>query len=257
MRMTAIGLTLMLAALPSPAPASGQNNEQCPGYSPEATIRACSALIQASQGRPDDLAFYYRVRAFNHERLGQFDRAVQDYSEMIRLDPSAAGPVFERGTAYLAEGQTDHALQDFNETIRLQPSNTVVVRGAEAGVFERRGAIYETKGLYDDAIADYTEAIVRRTALMTVAPHADPGHAAYNARGRVLHLKGDDTKALPDADKAVSLKPNEPAYLETRAEIREKLGRRDDAVADYRTALKLNPNLQQAAIGLRRLGSVP
>ena len=58
---------------------------------------------------------------------------------------------------------------------------------------------------------------------------------------------------LPDAEKAVSLQPKQAAFLETRAEIYEKLGRRADAIADYRAALAVDTSLKLADDGLKRL----
>jgi Tfp pilus assembly protein PilF len=60
---------------------------------------------------------------------------------------------------------------------------------------------------------------------------------------------------------AVELDPTHASSLETRAEIYEKLGRRDNAIADYREALKLDPSGDDGAMGstegLKRLGVVP
>ena len=65
-----------------------------------------------------------------------------------------------------------------------------------------------------------------------------PNYAdAYNGRARAYHLRGDDGRALPDAMKAVALAPQGADSVETRGEIYERLGRRDDAIADYRAAL--------------------
>ena len=68
---------------------------------------------------------------------------------------------------------------------------------------------------------------------------------------------GEDAKGLPDAAQAVALAPMVPAYLETRAEIHEKLGQRDAAVADYRATLMLNAHQRFAEEGLIRLGAAP
>jgi tetratricopeptide (TPR) repeat protein len=43
----------------------------------------------------------------------------------------------------------------------------------------------------------------------------------------------------------------------TRAEILEKLGQREKAIADYRAALKLNPANDDSKAGLKRLGAAP
>lgn len=79
---------------------------------------------------------------------------------------------------------------------------------------------------------------------------------AYNNRAWAYHVKGEDAKGLPDAEQAVALEPI-ASRLDTRAEIYEKLGRRDQAIADYRAALKLDQNYAAAINGLKRLGAKP
>jgi Tfp pilus assembly protein PilF len=74
-------------------------------------------------------------------------------------------------------------------------------------------------------------------------------------------LKGDDAKGLPDAEKAIMMAPNNADSIETRAEIYEKLGQRERAIADYRATLKLasfgSQAVQYAQDGLKRLGAGP
>ena len=45
--------------------------------------------------------------------------------------------------------------------------------------------------------------------------------------------------------------------LSLRGLAQEKLGSREAALADFRRALALDPNLQQPADALRRLGAMP
>ena|SRR5215469_1263407 len=80
---------------------------------------------------------------------------------------------------------------------------------------------------------------------------------AYNDRAWAYHKLSKDEDALRDVDMALILAPNNAAILETRAEINEKLGKRDAAVADYRAALKLDPKMTQASDGLKRLNATP
>jgi predicted TPR repeat methyltransferase len=53
-------------------------------------------------------------------------------------------------------------------------------------------------------------------------------------------------------NQAVSLAPNDAGTIETRAEIFEKLGQRDKAIADYRQSLLLG-SMKRALEGLKRL----
>jgi tetratricopeptide (TPR) repeat protein len=56
----------------------------------------------------------------SYERKGDYDRAIADYSEVIRLDkvwktPNASGGYSNRGSAYEKKGELDKALADFRE----------------------------------------------------------------------------------------------------------------------------------------------
>jgi tetratricopeptide (TPR) repeat protein len=64
---------------------------------------------------------------------------------------------------------------------------------------------------------------------------------AYNSRAWACHEKGEDAKGLTGFEKNVALAPTSAYSIETRAEIYEKLGHRDKAIAGYRAELKLDP----------------
>ena len=52
---------------------------------------------------------------------GDYDRAIADYDEAIRLDPRYAVAYYNRGVAYCDKGDYDRAIADYNEAIRLDP----------------------------------------------------------------------------------------------------------------------------------------
>jgi Tfp pilus assembly protein PilF len=99
------------------------------------------------------------------------------------------------------------------------------------------------------ALADLSKAIA-------LAP-SDPEN--YNSRAWANHLKGDDAKGLPDVQKAIAMRSDNGDTIETRAEIYEKLGKRELAIADYRATLKLSSPGSQAVLdaqrGLKRLNA--
>ncbi len=68
---------------------------------------------------------------------------------------------------------------------------------------------------------------------------------------------GKAAQGLPDAEQALKLAPGEASVLQTRGHILEALGRRDEAIADLRRALTLNPGLQRSKDALKRLGVAP
>jgi tetratricopeptide (TPR) repeat protein len=53
---------------------------------------------------------------------GNYDQAIQSFSEAIRVYPQSPGAFYGRGVAYFAKGDYGQAIQDFSEAIRLNPS---------------------------------------------------------------------------------------------------------------------------------------
>jgi Tfp pilus assembly protein PilF len=58
---------------------------------------------------------------------------------------------------------------------------------------------------------------------------------------------------LPDVEHALSLDPNDPFAHDTRAHILAALGRRNEAIAEYKKALALKPDLQESMQSLKAL----
>jgi len=51
----------------------------------------------------------------------EYDGAVADFSEAIKLDPRTANGYVSRGLAYRAKGDYDRAIADQSEALRLNP----------------------------------------------------------------------------------------------------------------------------------------
>ena len=89
-------------------------------------------------------------RGFEYYKLGQYDRAIQDYDEAIRLDPQLAVVYNNRGLAYNELGQYERAIKDFGEAIRLDPK--------DADAYRNRGLTYEAIGKSEEAERDFAKA---------------------------------------------------------------------------------------------------
>jgi tetratricopeptide (TPR) repeat protein len=61
------------------------------------------------------------MRGHLHSQRGEYDQAIQDLSQAIRLDPQSAFPYVNRGVAYDETGKHDLAIADLTEAIRLDP----------------------------------------------------------------------------------------------------------------------------------------
>src|SRR4051812_36557498 len=140
--------------------------------SPDLAIGGCTAIIQSGKESEKSLAVAFDNRGLAYRRKDQYGRAIDDYGQAIRLDPSAASAFYGRGTLYLETGQYDLAIADFNEAIRLDPQFT--------SAFNNRGNAFAMQRQYDRAIDDYN-AVIR----------LHPAHAnALNGRGSAYSRKG-------------------------------------------------------------------
>jgi tetratricopeptide (TPR) repeat protein len=241
-----IGLALLLVAMPAWSPAWAQTREesaaQCANNDADTRIKGCTALINSGQESQANLVILYTNRGVGENKKGLNDNAIADATKAISLGPDYANAYAVRGSGYRLKGLNDQAIVEYNKALELK--STAAVR---AIIVSDRGKSYANKGMHDAAIADFSQAIVLRPEFAS----------GYNSRAWSYHLKDEDAKGLPDIEKALTMDANNAGYIETRAEILEKLGQRDKAIADYRAALKLDPTDDSSKAGLKRLGAQP
>src|SRR5262249_37149726 len=132
------------------------------GVSPEQRLESCTAVIESSGQTPQGLVAAYANRAGVHLTNRNYDRAVDDYSEAIRLNPKFALGFNARGIAYLRKGRIGRAIEDFDEAIRLNPTLTIVFVNRALAYQEKAQwdfDAYLAEGVYEDrAIQDLDEA---------------------------------------------------------------------------------------------------
>jgi tetratricopeptide (TPR) repeat protein len=128
--------------------------ELAPGFF-IAAVRKAPAAAAANYGGSGDgppktaEAFLDWGLAYHHK--GLYDRAIEDYSAALRIDPDYAAAYYNRGNAYRGKGMPDRAIADYSAALRIDPNF--------ADAYTNRGVAYGIKGLYDRAIADYTAAL--------------------------------------------------------------------------------------------------
>jgi tetratricopeptide (TPR) repeat protein len=83
-------------------------------------------------------------------------------------------------------------------------------------------------------------------AILSRLISAEPQAQAYFYRGMALRAKGQQSQALDDFNKAISLDPKQPPYHMRRGIIFLRISRYQEAVTDFTRALELDPQQIQA-----------
>jgi tetratricopeptide (TPR) repeat protein len=143
---------IVVALLSSAAVAQDRalNWERCEGSDPDLSINGCTLVLQSGQEAEANLAIAFFNRAIAYANKQDYDRAIEDYGEAIRLNPNNAGAFNNRGFAYANKQDYDRAIEDYGQAIQLNPNNS--------GAFFNRGRAYANKQDYDRAIEDYGQA---------------------------------------------------------------------------------------------------
>jgi tetratricopeptide (TPR) repeat protein len=155
------------------------------------------------QSAADKSADDYFIQADVYYKKKDFDSAIRELNEAIRLNPKSASMYIKRGDAYSKKNDYDRAIANYAEAIKLEP--TVVG-------YNSRGINYlDNKKDYDRAIADFTESI-----------RLDPNHSyTYNLRGEAYLLKKDYDRAIADFEAALRLDPKDDVYKANLAQARK------------------------------------
>ena len=185
--------------------------------------RAMEGYSEAIRLDPQNAALYCN-RGYLLGQQREFDKAIADFTEAVRLDPRDPIAYLHRGHAWSEQRQYDKAVADFTHTIQLNPHDAYARRS--------RGHAFIDKNDPTAAIVDFTEAIRLEPREVT----------AYISRGLAWRARQESDQALADFDQAVRLAPDaRGAYLE-RGMMWEEKKAYDKALADYDHAIRLAPN---------------
>lgn len=219
-----LAIQLLFAASVYARSTPGENCDT-PSVSADDRIAACSQVIAAGDGSTQDRVKALVNRGFLLRAARDYDRAIADFTEAVRLSPQNAMAYRYRGLSWNSKGDHDRAIADFSVAIRLNPGY--------AQAYVGRGMARASKDDYDGTIADANEAI-----------RLDPSYAmAYVGRAYAWKRKGDKDRALRDYAEAIRIAPQLVSAYVDRGSMWRENGDYAKAMADYREALRLKPQL--------------
>jgi len=159
----------------------------------------------------------------------EFDPAIADYTQAIRINPKFAGAYILRGRALAEKSKaSSQAAADFSEGIRLDPNY--------AAAYNERGMVLHQLADYGRALEDYTKAI-------QLYPNFA---AAFFNRGGTYFIRKEFANAIEDYTQAIQLNPeNKYTYME-RASVYRIQAEYDRAIEDYTSVIGIDPNYIKA-----------
>lgn len=93
---------------------------------------------------------YYDIGADAYKGLKQYSKAISYYDTSIRLNPKNSYAYFSRGLTYIEMKEYQKAIADYNKVIELNPN--------DGSAYNNRGVAYERLGEYQKAQADFAKA---------------------------------------------------------------------------------------------------
>lgn len=197
--MTAVGLLLLAGTFEGRTAAD--DSKICAKESSEIAIEACSRAIKSGRYKGRDLARQYMYRGVEQGLKKDYDLALADYGEALRIDKKYSDAFFNRCVLYNVKEDYDRALADCSQAVKFGPSPNARAATsdgrlendrARSDYYSERGFAYLKKNDYDRAILDLDNAI---------RLNPDNGRA-LKSRGLAYQAKGDTARA--DADLAAA-----------------------------------------------------
>jgi tetratricopeptide (TPR) repeat protein len=159
-------------------------------------------------------------------KVGDFDTAIGKFTEAIAKNPQDSVAYNDRGLAYKGKKDFEHAIADFTEASRLR---------SDWLAYYNRGVSYGEKGDPDRAIADFTKALKLNPKEPNV--RAD----CFLGRGRAYFNKEKADSAMADLNAAIKLDDRNPEAYALRGVLHKINHNYDRSLADYETAIGLDP----------------
>lgn len=159
-----------------------------------------------------------------------YDSALADMNEALRLDPKEVSYYFNRARIKYHQDDLQGAMADYDYILKLDPDNTMT--------YYNRGLLRMQVGERNKAISDFTKVI-----------KAEPDNyfAIYN-RALLYDMIGNYRKAISDFNVVLEQYPDFAAGFYARSEAKRKMGDMKGGEKDFMLAMDLQKKTQYEPI---------
>jgi serine/threonine protein kinase/predicted Zn-dependent protease len=218
-----------------------------------------------------DAAEAYEARVDINRKQGKIKEAIQDYGELIRLNPSSLTLRQKRAGLFLELQNYAAAREDLTAILEKAPTEAKILRARAIvnlkNLKEFNAALADFQRLAEmipsDPDAQYGIGVIfigqkqygKALEALDLAIRLKPGYPdAIWAKAQILQRQGRSEEALAELNPLIEKLPEGPAEtLNVRAGVYETLGKPDEAAADYTRMIELKPKEPEAYACLARL----
>jgi len=167
-------------------------------------------------------ARFYRAEAYS--LLGENDKAINEYTQLIVKNPLNINALLGRAHFYKKSKQYNKAIYD------LQTANSLDTNCINCKV--------ELSELYLD-MNNYRQAMDIANELILKNPQSE---VAYNLRGEIYAMQNRNSEAIKDYNKALAIRPNYKKASINLQRLRQKLNSENPEIETFTDLIKKSPN---------------
>lgn len=215
---------------------------------------------------------YYSYQGNRLLDIRQPEKALEQFQNLIAINPNSAVAWKGRGDAYLSIGRDLQALESYNKSLFFEPNDPKTLNNKGKGLYKLRRykealevhekvleinpnnpEAWSGKGFAYIGLNKYKEANDSLEKLKQINPDKP---SVWQQIGLVTELLQGSQAAKKYYEEAVSSyddllrrKPNDVVALTERGSVLLKLNRLPEALASYEKALKIDNNFYEALVG--------
>jgi Zn-dependent protease len=195
----------------------------------EFALRTVDKVVPNSDSGRFDAALRKADRAYNR---GNYDRAVEQYTAALAINPRSAETFIDRARARFGAGNWRGAVADVERALELAERRP----GLDELRSECRLLRLRAKSMLAEDDGDYAAAEGHLTEALGLDPDSDD---VLYERASVRIARENWAAALEDLNRAIELRKAEADYFDRRADVLEHLGQKAKASFDRTMAEQL------------------